>query len=230
MSPTASPPSSAAPSLRWWLPVVWLLLGVALTACQARFPSERVPRTEWLVLPLSQPPGSSDTPRAIQGWWLGARTIRQNPRAGEQVADLLNRRMAMLGYVNLYSPVDLRYYFADKRQALQNAYPHLDRGEIDDLLDQVPKNKYGRELGADRILTGRIVQLYMGENRTIHWWWSVADIEMQVIDVANDRVLWSKRYFERDQFSSQTSVLERVVERAIADLRREIFGPMALAP
>jgi hypothetical protein len=206
------------------------LLPAFLTGCRTSFPAERIPRMQWLVLPPSQPPAVSNTPRAIQGWWLSARTIRQNPRAGNQVADLLARRMALLGFVNLYSPVDLRYYFADKRQALQDAYPHLDRREIDNLLNEVPPVKYGSELGADRILTGRIIQLYMAENRTIHWWWSVADVEMQVIDVANDRVIWSKRYRERDQFVSQSAVLERIVDRSIDDLKQEVFLPMAQSP
>lgn len=206
-----------------------LLIGafVLATGCSARFPAERIPRLQWLVLPLSEPPGMDETPRAIQGWWFGARTIRQNPRSGEEAAQVLARHLAGLGYINLYSPIDLRYYFADKRQALQTAYPHLAGKEIEKLLADVPKIKFGKELGADRILSGRIVSLYMGENRTIHWWWATADVELEVINVATGETIWSKRYFEREQFASQDGVLEAIAERAMQDLQNDVFLPMA---
>ena len=41
--------------------------------------------------------------------------------------------MADLGYVNLYTTIDLRYYFADKRQALQNAFPYLSAYSPDEI-------------------------------------------------------------------------------------------------
>lgn len=217
-------------SARWMQVVAMSMLVLALAGCRtAPFPAERVPRLQWLVLPLSQPPAMSETPRAIQGWWFGARTIRQNPQAGQQVADMLSRRLASLGYVNLYSPFDLRYYFEAKRTALMEAYPHLEPAEVTNLLAEVPRVRYGQELGADRILSGRIHSLYMAENRTIHWWWSVADIELQVIDVATGDVLWTRRYRERGHFDSQTTVIEEILDQFVSDFQQEVLLPMTLS-
>jgi hypothetical protein len=206
--------------------VVSMFVLMAGIGCRAPFPAERVPRMQWLILPPVVPPAMRETPTAIQGWWLGARTIRQNPNAGEEVVQIWARRLAALGFVDLYSPVDLRYYFADKRQALQTAYPRLTRTEIDKLLDAVPKVKFGKELGADRVLTGRINALYMADNRTIHWWWSVADITLQAYDVATDKLVWECHYHERQQFATQEDVLAAIMDRAIVDMKREVFLPL----
>ncbi|HOE96810.1 MAG TPA: hypothetical protein PLS90_09560 [Candidatus Sumerlaeota bacterium] len=199
----------------------------ALGGCQARFPAERIPKMKWLILPFEQPPSMSTTPRAIRGWWFGARTVRQNPRAGQMIADSLNRAMAEYDFINLYSAIDLRYYFADKRQILEDTYPHLSEGEIQDLLGQVDPLDYGKELGADKILTGRIIRQYLAENRTIHWWWSVAEIEAQVIDVQTGRVEWSERYDVRTQLASQSAVIDDVVARMLEDLKEDYFLPLS---
>lgn len=216
-----------APFRRFGALALVLALGIALTACQARFPGERIPKMAWLVVPFDQPPAFDTDTRAIQGWWFGARTIRQNARAGELVAETLMRKMAAWDFVHLYSSIDLRYYFADKREALANAYPYLQEDEIDQLLDDVPDLDYARELGADKLITGRILRQYMAENRTIHWWWSVVEIRFDVVDVATGEVEWSRRYQDRRQFASQVSVMEDVVDQFLEDLKQEYFRPLA---
>ena len=202
----------------------WALLG---TGCQGRFPSERIPKMVWLVMPLEQPPAMGEATRAIRGWWFGARTIRQNPRAGEMLAEDLNRDLARLEFVNLYSQIDMRYYFAEKRRLLKKSYNELSNEEIEQLLGQVPVTEYARELGADKILTGRIIRNYMAENRTIHWWWSLAEVECNVIDVASGKTEWTRHYVLSEQLASQSSVLEDLSRRVVADLKKQYFRPLA---
>ena len=206
--------------------VLGCLLAVGLLGCQGRFPAERIPKMKWLILPLEAPPSMRTTPRAIRGWWFGARTVRQNPRAGPMLADTLNRALARLEFINLYSVIELKYYFADKRQLLEDAYPFLSDDEIIEQIDQIPHIEYAKELGADKLISGRIMKQYLAENRTIHWWWSVLDAECEVTDVQTGQVEWSRRYHVRQQFASQTAVQEELVERLIEDLEKEYFLPM----
>ena len=46
------------------------------------------------------------------------------------LAETIARAMTGLDFVNLFSPIDLKYYFADKRQRLADAYPYLSVEEV----------------------------------------------------------------------------------------------------
>ena len=202
-------------------------LVLILSGCARRFPAERIPKTKWFVMPLEQPPAMSEMPREVRGWWFGARTIRQNPRAGAMMAESFTRELSKLDCINLYSPIEIQGYFADKRSLLTKSYPYLTRQELDALLAQVPSIEYARELGADKILSGRILRHYMGENRTIHWWWSTVDVQCEVIDVMTGNVEWSNNYVARQQFSSQSAVQQEIAAQLAKDLKKEYFWPMA---
>jgi hypothetical protein len=205
-----------------------LLFGcLLLNGCQTRFPSEQIPKMKLLVMPFGQPPTMRDNPTLVRGWWFSSRTIRQNPRAGAMLAETLTRQLAQMDYLNLYSNIDLKYYFADKRKALKDQYGQLKDEEIDRLLESVPATEYARELGADKVLTGQIQSHYMGENNAVHWWWSTLQAEVRVIDVATKRIEWQKTYKIRQQLASQYSVQEELSRRITRDLEKEYFGPMA---
>ena len=213
---------------RLMLGLILLAAAVALAGCQRGpvLPAERVPKMRWLVMPLEQPEAMEVTPRDIRGWWFGARTIRQNPRSGALVAETISRELARLDYVSQFSQLDLRNYFADKRELLESAWPDLDRDRIDALLADVPPIEFARQLRADKLLTGRITRHHMGENRTIHWWWSVLDARVEVIDVRSGRTEWSRDYRIRGQLASTPTIQERLAERLIEDLKREYFLPL----
>lgn len=220
------------PLCAWAALAILSCLAMLGGGCQHRFPSEQIPRMKFLILPFSQPPAMSESAINIRGWWLGARTIRQNERAGDLVADVLSRQMARLDYLNLFSSIDLKYYFANKARRLKEHYNKQEGRDLSDeevakLMAGVPKLEFAKDLGADKLLTGNIVQLYMGENRTIHWWWSVIDVEVQVIDVASGKVEWSKRYHVRKSSASMVHITEEFSQRLIQDLQREYFLPMA---
>lgn len=203
-----------------------LTASATLVGCQ-HFPSQQIPKMKWLIVPFEQPAAMSEAPRSIRGWWFGARTLRRNPRAGAMMAETLSRKMSNLEFLNLYSAIELKYYFADKRQLLKESYPNLTDPELDRTLAQAPKVEFAKELGADKVLTGRIISQYMGENRTIHWWWAVLEVEVQVIDAASGKTEWSGHYNLRNQFASQSDMQERFADRLIRDLKKQYFLPMA---
>lgn len=202
-------------------------LFAALTVgCSSRFPAEQVPRMQWLVLPFEQPEAMADTSKEIQGWWFGATTIRQNNRAGAMFADTVNSAMARLGYVNLFNTIDLKYYYAEKERMLEEAYPHLEREELKELIEQVPAVDFARELHADKLLTGTILKQHLAENRTVHTWKSRVDVEIRVVDVKSGQVEWSRRYAETDRFVSEKAVQEKIAKRLVEDLEEGYFWPM----
>jgi hypothetical protein len=207
-------------------PLTIILLALAITGCQTRFPTQSVPRMNWLVMPFQQPPTMNTDTKAIQGWWLGARTIYQNPRAGILLGENCTRAMADLEYVNLYPSLDLRDYFARKREVLKNTYRYLSAAELDGLMNQVSPLDFARELGADKILTGRIIRQYQADNRTIHWWWSVVEADCEIIDVPTGKTEWQHHYYMRGQLDSMSDVQAELATQLIDDMRQNYFRPL----
>jgi len=202
------------------------LLALFAAGCQARFNAQSIPRMNWLVMPFEQPPTMATDTKTIRGWWFGAHTIYQNPRAGALLAETDTRVLADLDCVNLFPSLGLKDYFARKRDTLKKTYPYLSAAEIDTLMSNVSSLDFARELGADKVLTGRIVRQYMADNRTFHWWWSVMEAECEVIDVPTGKSEWQHRYFIRRQFASMTTVQEELAGRLVEDLKQTYFRPL----
>jgi len=201
-----------------------------LAACaRAPFPDERIPKMQVLIMDFHLPPGLRETPREIRGWWLGASTIYQNPRAGTMFAERLTAHLALYPFVNLFSRLDLKYYFARKRHLLRETFDYLDDAEIDALMDQIPPEDFARELGADKVLSGRIIADYLDENRTIHWWHSATQVQCALTDVLTGRVEWRKDYRLKKFFASQFTIQQELARRVAEDLRDEYFRPLAVA-
>ncbi len=198
-----------------------------LAAGCSRFPEEKIPRLKMLVADFDMPPGMRETPKEIRGWWLGADSIYQNPRAGAMFAECLSHRLTPFAFVNLYSRTDLKYYFSRKRQLLKESYDYLNDDELDALLAEVPKVEYARELKADKLLAGRIFENQLTANRTFHWWSSRARIECTVTDVLTGEVEWKKTYRLKRRFSSQFSVQDEIAAQVAKDLKKNYFRPMA---
>lgn len=192
-------------------------------SCRSHFPAEQVPKMQWLILPFNQPPEIDKYPRVVKGWWFQAKTIRKNPRGGEMLSDNLRRAMSELEFINMYTTIDLSYYFADKRELLAEAFPQLSRSDIDSHIQNVPKLRYARELGADKMLSGRIVRHYMAENRAFHWWWCVLEVDCSVIDVKSGQEEWNRHYELTDSFVSQQELQEKLIGNLIQDLKQEYF-------
>ncbi|MBI3735193.1 hypothetical protein HY256_01615 [Candidatus Sumerlaeota bacterium] len=183
-----------------------------------------------LIMDFDMPKGMKENVKDVRGWWLGADTIRQNPRAGAMFADLLTHEIAGFKFINLFSRVDLKYYFARKRQALKEAYDYLDDDELDDRMALVPKLDYARELNADIMLSGRIIENYLSENRTFHWWKSIVEVECELTDVLSGEVKWKKKYRLKRRFASQYTPQREIARRAAEDLKREYFRNLANKP
>jgi len=206
-----------------------VVLFASVMGCAKRFHPHQVPKTKILISNFEMAPGLRDTPKAVRGWWMGAENIYQNPRSGGYFADRLNAYLPTFPYIKLFSRLDLKYYFAPKRKLLQDTYPHLTDAEVTDLLAQVPNLDYARELGADKVLSGRIVESHMHENRTFHWWKSVFHVEVRLVDVMSGQVDWEREYRETMRFASPEFVMEEIAKQVGEDLEKGYFRPLMLA-
>lgn len=203
-----------------------LIAMTMLAGCQHGLRVERMPRMRWLVMPLSQTDSATTATGEVRGWWLGARTIRRNPSGGQLLADAISAGLADYPFINQFSPIDLRYYFADKRTKLSEAYPNLKAADVNRLLSRVPAIDYARELGADKLVRGRIERLWIGENRTIHWWWAVLEADVEVVDVRTGNVEWSHQYGIWRNFGSTEDAMAELAGKMMKDLEKEYFRPM----
>lgn len=183
-----------------------------------------------LILDFRTPPGIRENPKEVRGWWLGARTIHQNPHAGTAMAERLNARLASLPFVELYPRLDLRYYFARKRQNLAEAFPSLPEEKVEELVADADPLAYARELGADKLLRGRVVRNYLSDHRTLHVWSSVVEVEIELVDALSGRTEWRRSYRDRTWLASQFSAQDELAKRIARDLRDEYFRPLATPP
>ncbi|MFH0795134.1 MAG: hypothetical protein V2A74_14005 [bacterium] len=176
-----------------------------------------------LVLDLTVAQNIKDTPREVKGWWFGARTVWQSPTVGNLFGDVIADMLAKVPYVTVYSRTDLRYYFGHKGDLLKRKYPDLQKAQIETLIEQVSPEDYGRDLAVDKVVSGRILRCYTSANRTIHWWHSLVEVEIEVRDTETGLVEWKHTYFQKKNLRSQKYVMEMITRQLVKDLRREYF-------
>jgi hypothetical protein len=202
--------------------------GLGLAAgCSRPAPTIEPPRLKLLILDFRPSVGIRENPREIVGWWIGARTVYQNPRAGETFAERLTARLARQSYLTLFSRIHLKYYFAEVRQAMRDRWGYLSDEEIERLIEETPAGDFARKLGADKVLSGRLIQNRLTENRTIHVWWSVVEADCQIADAATGEVEWRKRYRLKRWFASQLDVQDELAQLIAEDLGRLYFPSLS---
>jgi len=183
--------------------------------------------------------------KEMKGWWFGARDVWHNPGMGQLAADIFAQELNQLPFIHMVSRMDTKYYLAGKRdlirkkleerrQKLEESASPRDREEAqriramtdadyDRLVEQLPPYEIGRELKVDRVLIGRIYNIYLAHNRTIHWYWSSVDLEVSLMDVDTHKIIWTKRAQYTKNFSSTSLLLEVAAQNMIEAMKRGLF-------
>ncbi len=187
--------------------------------------------------------------REMHGWWFGARDVWRNPGMGRVAADLFAHELNRLPFVHMVSRVDIKYYMANKRDLirtkleerrllLEQSENPRDRDEarkiramteadlerqLAQLCTKEAASGVGRELKTDRILVGQIHNIALNHNRTIHWFWSTVDLEVDLVDVDSGRVVWHKRAQFSKNFASTSLLLEIAARQMVEMMKREYF-------
>jgi hypothetical protein len=197
--------------------------GLLLTGC-ARKVALFGPSQETRIAVMDFPiPETMTDERRIEGRLLGRRDVWGNPNLGHQTADALSRQLDRTPHVSMVPRVQLKYYFADKKKLLEDSLGALDDRQALALLHEAPAALFGRQLGADYILRGRIDQACTARNRTIDHFWSKLELSLELIDCASGELVWTGRSRQTRHWHSMTSTAEIAIERLIQDLDRQFL-------
>ncbi len=202
--------------------VVLVLFMVVISSCH-RQPRVEPPRIRVAVLNFDLAFEIDDT-REIKGWWFGARDIYYNPNVGEGVADAVADEIEKrCPFIEVYSRMDYKYYLASKREVLKREYPDLSNEQRADIMKQVDPMDIGRDLSVDKVVTGVVYDCHTSHHRTFHWWSSVVDVEIKLVDVQSGEVEFQKRVEDRDMFLSWLGTAEDVAEDYVKAMNKHVF-------
>lgn len=206
-----------------------IALGIALSclASCARTTMEAVPPLprRVAVLDFKVSDDIAQTHSQVKGWWLGARTVDQNPRAGGLFADALARHLSSLGYIEQHSRSDLKYYMANKLKRLKRNFLNLGLTDADfkRMLDEVSPVDYGEDLGVEQVLTGRVIEAYTSMHNTIRVWHSFVKVEVDLWDVSTGQIVWTETFSGKKRFYSQSEVMDRVAPKVVQALNAAYY-------
>lgn len=217
--------SPNSPNLRIRLLLCTLAAASVLMASSACSRTKSLPplTRRIAVLDFKVPPEMAKKPRQVEGWWLGAETINQNPWSGSIFADTLARDLLRLNYLQQQSRNDLKYYMGEKRQRLMNKFEKLEPAEYDRMLLEVAPVDYGAELGVEQVVSGEILEAYTSQHRTFKNWSSTVKVRVDLHDVASGKVVWSRVFSEKDHFVHPLDVMEKIAPRVTRAMDHQYF-------
>ncbi|MCD6385601.1 hypothetical protein J7M23_07450 [Candidatus Sumerlaeota bacterium] len=164
------------------------------------------------------------TPKEIKGWWFGARDIYYNPYVGETFADVLADEISKrCPFIDVYSRMDIKYYLLSKREILKRHFPELKEAELTKTINELDPVDIGRELGVDKVISGVIYDCHTSHHRTFHWWSSVVEAEVKLIDVDSGKVEWQNRMRLRKKFLSWLGTAEVLASKMVKAMEKELF-------
>lgn len=197
-----------------------ILIVVLVAGCHRQRELHQLPKAIRIAVLDFSVPEVFNTPKEIRGWWFGAHDIYRNPHAGEDFADALSRRLRQFAFVNVYPRGDLKMYMAMQNNRVMRAYPQLSKTEIDELLEQIAPWEWGRDMGVDKVITGRLLVGRTVHNRTIHWWYSTVEARIQLIDTESGTIDWETAMRCTKQLASQQRTQEQLADRVARKLKK----------
>lgn len=191
--------------------------------CGCRGPRIEPPSTKIAVLNFELVQ-NVDVSKELKGWWFTSRDVYYNKNAGEIIADIFADAIRnRCPFADVYSRTDYKYYLVSKREILRRELTDLNDEEIDRIIRELDPIDIGRDLGMDKVVLGRVFDTYTTHHRTVHWWSSVVDAEVKVIDVATGNIEWQKRMDERNICLSWYSTAETLAKKMIKLMNKQLF-------
>ena len=186
--------------------------------------------------PRIEPPGTKiavlnfdltqdvDVNKELKGWWFTSRDVYYNQNAGEIIADIFADTIRnQCPFADVYSRTDYKYYLVSKREILKRELPDLNDDKIDQIIHELDPVDIGRDLGMDKVVVGAVFDTYTTHHRTVHWWSSVVDAEVKIIDVATGKIEWQSRMDERNICLSWYSTANTLARKMIKLMNKQLF-------
>ena len=160
-----------------------------------------------------------ESEKDIRGWWLGSQDVYYNENMGRIAADIFADALRNCGVYPIYARSDLRRYYADKSEAINDKYK-MERKQLEQALLALNPVSIGRELGVQKVLVGHICDSEMRHSRAFGPFGSAVSFSASLYDVASGRLEFSQEYRVSRPFSSPVGLFEDFAGQFVTDLQR----------
>ena len=160
-----------------------------------------------------------ETEKDIRGWWFNSQDVYYNENMGRIAADIFSDAIRDCQIFSVFSRSDLRRYYADKSEAINEQYK-LDRKQMNQALLALDPIAIGEEIRVHKVLVGEICDSEMRHNRALGPFGSAVSFRVTMYDVASRRAEFSKEYRVSSPFASQYGLFEEFAGDFVADLRK----------
>lgn len=219
-------PRRMGKALRWAaLAIFSAAAALSISGCVRGRPPAVMPlKSTILIMDLSIPDDIAETGHSVGGWWFGAHTDFRNANVGSIFADALTVEMRrQMDWADLFDRLYVRQYFSRKRTLLQNEFTDMNSDELDALMARISPLEFARELGADKVIVGKLNSSETFYQRTVKYWSSSVDVRLELLDVDSGRTLWRGSERKKGRFRSQKTVMEIIAQRLVKEMSSDYF-------
>lgn len=169
-------------------------------------------------------PESFAEPATYQrGWWFGARTIRENKRAGSMMADVLAVALTELSYLKVYPRAELQALISEQHMSSVSRLWGPRDPDLSKIILEVPPLDIGRDVQADQVLTGEILEAYESSQNTLQTWNSFVRVRIDLWDMAEGKVVWTRSYTCKRRYYSVYKTMEKMSGKIANDLEEKWY-------
>lgn len=165
-----------------------------------------------------------ESEKDIKGWWFGSLDVFYNDVMGNAAADVISDALRANGPFKIYSREDLRYYYADKRELIEKKFDSMDRKTVDQALLALNPVSIGREIGAGKVIVGRVCDTETRVSRAFGFYTSASSFWVAVYDTASGKIEFQKQYGGIRAFRTQYSNFEKDAQQIAADISAYYAG------
>ncbi len=141
-----------------------------------------------------------------KGWWLGAEDIYKPANLGYAIAELLRAKL----YDNGYKVINFPEFLLFRKNYLKKHKEAKDYSPIE----------WAKVIGADYLVSGKIIKAYTYHNRTFHNWKVSAIVSFYIKDVSSDKIIFSKRYKINKSFASLVWAFSKITDEIVSDMNK----------
>lgn len=198
-----------------------VLLCAALCGCGHTVRKAHTPSMHLAVLNFSIPDEWIEKDR--KGWWFGSRDIYRNKNAGEMVAERLAAALQDVNGFQVYPIEKYRDSVIQQNPATIQNPQGKSKSQHDGSMHQQFLQKVGTELGVEKIVTGEILDIHTSHHRVFHWWSSVVEVRIALIDVGTGLVEWQETFKKRKMLTSQIGAMNVTAKKIARKLAKDYF-------